>query len=616
MSVRLRLTLIVVLVALVPLGVSALLTFRIHQQAFDEVLGALHRKTAENAAARVHASLVDHQQGLERLTTKVVTWDELSRAERDAALWLVFREHPDILSASLLDLSGQQQARHAYLVPETAPSEPDHPVARFGMVRQLLAGLGQSEGDIVRVGDPVFHPDLEQAIVPVEVPVRGPEGRRWTVVVMVSLRSVCEGVRSGEAGGMELLLLDEGGRVLCGQPKHARGKQLAGLKLESGTYAPAHYLGADGQEMMQSSVQLPRGWWAVAQRPSADALAPSQRMRWLGAWSLVVSLLSALVIGLLLARSVIKPLTYLMQTATRFGQGQYDQRVQLAGGGELSALGDAFDSMRTEIRRRDAEIREFSDKLRERVEAQTAQLTQAHEQLLSSQKQAVLSTLSSGIAAEVNNPLTGVLGLAQLLRARAEGDPSRQQEGDLLRQIEQAAQRIRTVMMGLLALSEKQENNQFAPVSLNDLLASTARLVQAEADGKGVRLACEYSLQPLVVEGDFTQLQQAVLQLLTNAISATDADGQVHVRPQQSSGEVASIVIADNGSGIPAEVLDRIYDPFFSTKRAPEGAGLGLTVAHRIVELHRGTLHAESDLGVGTRVTITLPLIQSLEMSA
>jgi HAMP domain-containing protein len=453
MSVRLRLMLIVVFVALVPLGISALLTFRIHQQAFDEALGSIHRKTAENAAARAHALLAAREQDLERLTTKVVDWVDLSPAERDAALWLVYREHPDVVSVSLRDRAGREQGRPAFVVPETASVEPDHPVVSPALVERLIAATPTGDTELTRVGEPLFDPDLEHAVVPVEIPVHGPDRQRWVVLVMLSLQGVCSEVRSGETGAMEVLVLDEQGRALCAPDGRQRGVAVPGLTLESGIYAPTHYKDRDGLEMMQSSVQLPRGWWAVAQRPSEVALAPSQRMRWLGAYCRLVSLIGALVIGSLLARSITEPLQSLMDTAKRFGQGQYEARVVLAGGGELSALGDAFDRMRVEIRERDKEIREFNDKLQERVDAQTAQLKQAQEHLLSSQKHAVLSTLSSGIATEVNNPLTGVLGRAQRLRSRTQEDPSRPREGVMLLQNEQAAQRIRTVMMGVLALS-------------------------------------------------------------------------------------------------------------------------------------------------------------------
>lgn len=235
-------------------------------------------------------------------------------------------------------------------------------------------------------------------------------------------------------------------------------------------------------------------------------------------------------------------------------------------------------------------------------------------QLQISEKMASIGMLAAGVAHEVNTPLTGIASFTQMLLEGADpADPRTQ----LLEKIERQTFRAAKIVNGLLTLSRQGAAglSDRAPVDVNAVIGDVLGLVEHQLEAANIRIRRELAPSALVVDGIEHKLQQVFLNLFLNARDAMPRGGWLSVTTRREEGSVIAEV-ADTGSGIPAEHLARIYDPFFTTKPIGHGTGLGLSIAYGIVREHDGTINVESHLGQGTRFTLTLPASQSFGQPA
>lgn len=222
---------------------------------------------------------------------------------------------------------------------------------------------------------------------------------------------------------------------------------------------------------------------------------------------------------------------------------------------------------------------------------------------------ASLGMLAAGVAHEVNTPLTGISSYAQmLLDDTPEEDPRRR----LLKKVEAQTFRAARIVNNLLEFA-RNRNNEYRPVALDTLLDDTLDLLQERLSKKGIRLSWNRPEggEPVVVEGNDGELQQVFTNLLLNAQDAMSETGG-HLKVElRAEGDRALAIIEDDGPGIPRERLDKIFQPFYSTKLNRGGTGLGLSISYDIVRRHHGEMRVWSRLGEGTRFTVDLPLGRS-----
>jgi len=232
------------------------------------------------------------------------------------------------------------------------------------------------------------------------------------------------------------------------------------------------------------------------------------------------------------------------------------------------------------------------------------QLTDAQQALMQSERLASMGQLAAGIAHEVNNPLGVVLLYAHMLMDSL--DPASELHADM-RTIVEEADRCKTIVSGLLNFARK---NRVALRScdLTQLVDHFLSVVQPPA---GVIVRSEHAEQPLLAEVDADQITQVLTNLVTNAIAAMPEGGTLTVRTSGSEDEV-TLVVADNGTGIPEEHRSKIFEPFFTTKQMGMGTGLGLAVTYGIIKMHRGRIGVRSNTNAaagptGSVFTIELP---------
>ncbi len=609
MSLRLKLVTIILFVALVPLAVSSFSSLRLHTRAFDDQLRDRQRKVASVAAAMVKDYFDTTTRQLQ-VTALTVKWEALSAAERKGALWLVYGRNDDVQAVGLMDTQGAGKDAVFLHEPGTTPGTAAHPVA----TDKLLERIGKSaphkraRADGMALGR-VFRADgQDHPTISVAIRVPAPGGESWTLVVGMSLRTVCTKLARMSGKSLKARLIDGDGRDLCGDAKQP-DESVAALGKPVAPGPTTHtFDDKAGVTMLAAIADAGRGWRVVAAQPRANALAPSRQIRNQALYWLALGVIVALVTGILLARGISKPIDTLVASANELAEGHYEQRIEVTSKDELGQLSRTFNHMGEEIERRDAEIRSWNTELQERVDERTKELADAQAQLLQSQKVAAVSTLGAGIAHEINNPLTTVLGGTQLVRQSLarQGD---QKLTPLLSDVEHEAKRIRDIIRTMLKFSQDQTGAKHTPIEVNAFLDSTFELNAHKLKTSQVTVERSYAEDLPAILGNETKLSQAILHIVSNAIAAmSEAGGQLFVTTSQPQDKLVEIVIRDTGKGMAPNVLEKIFEPFFTTKDEWTKQGLGLTEAHSIIEEHHGTIRAESELGVGSSFIIRLPV--------
>jgi two-component system NtrC family sensor kinase len=257
------------------------------------------------------------------------------------------------------------------------------------------------------------------------------------------------------------------------------------------------------------------------------------------------------------------------------------------------------------------EVTEWSQKLEEKVVQKTEELRQAQRQVLHMEKMASLGKLSATVAHELNNPLTGMLIYAQLVKRDLAEQPLegavREELTGYLSMIERECSRCGAIVQNLL-LFARRSGAAMTPTDLNEVVERSLMLVRHQLEACGTRLHTELLAEDRQVQADGAQLQQALVALLVNAVEAMKGketgERELTLRLQGNADEV-QLEVGDSGVGIPPEVQPQIFEPFFSTKE--NGVGLGLAVVYGIVERHGGRIEVDSEVGRGTRFRLRLP---------
>lgn len=255
-------------------------------------------------------------------------------------------------------------------------------------------------------------------------------------------------------------------------------------------------------------------------------------------------------------------------------------------------------------------IRQASETLHREKERQreAAFRRMMEERMAVAERLASLGTLAAGVAHEINNPLAVINDSAGWLTAVLQKDgapePLHAKLVKGLSKIQTSVDRARRITHQLLGFARKQETD--SEVDVAALAREALRLVDKEARNRGVAVALDAPEDLPVIWSDPYRLRQVVLNLVTNALQATPADGSVRVTAAPW-GDGVELSVADTGQGIAPENLERIFEPFFSTKPPGEGTGLGLYVSNSIVRELGGTMEVQSELGQGAQFTIRLP---------
>jgi PAS domain S-box-containing protein len=235
------------------------------------------------------------------------------------------------------------------------------------------------------------------------------------------------------------------------------------------------------------------------------------------------------------------------------------------------------------------------------------QRTQA--QLIRSAKLAAIGELAAGVAHEINNPLTSIMGFTRLLLQKMDDDDPMKED---LQIVDREAARTKAIVRGLLDFARQREP-RLESADVNEIVRTTMTLVHHQAKGTGVIIRESFDETLPLVSLDANQIEQVFLNIVTNAIQAMPEGGELKVltayRPHAVDGtDCVAVEFHDTGTGIAEENLPRIFDPFFTTKEVGQGTGLGLSISYGIVESHGGWIEVETEMGQGSTFKVMLPV--------
>lgn len=306
-----------------------------------------------------------------------------------------------------------------------------------------------------------------------------------------------------------------------------------------------------------------------------------------------------------------RPVKALERGTERLAAGDLGYQIEVHSKDEIGELASSFNSMSRQLHAEHDENVAWTHTLEQRVEQKTRELKRAHEHALHTEKMASIGKMAAVLAHEINNPLSGILTYAKLLRKWVDRDDSgrnhRKEICESLDLIALESRRCGDLVKNLLTFSRATPMN-LQPANLNQVIDRSLRLVQHQLDLAGIQVQprLDPDLPPVVC--DAAQIEQVLLALIMNALDALPQGGNLWLTTSFShEPNRVRIVVRDDGSGIPPDILPRIFEPFLTTKETGRGVGLGLAISHSILERHNGNIEVQSEPGRGTTFTVTLP---------
>jgi signal transduction histidine kinase len=350
---------------------------------------------------------------------------------------------------------------------------------------------------------------------------------------------------------------------------------------------------------------------AVVVAVGMDALQRVQRQSRLAAlvFAAVAIVLLALGLDFLGRRLVHRPLAAVLDTMARASAGDLAARAPRGSRDEIGAVAEGLNGMLDRMAG-------FNETLKAAVERATEGLRKANRELLEAaqrlfaarrelargQRLALAGQMAASVAHQVGTPLNVISGYVQMLRAKQEdGSP----DAERLRTIQEQIARVTTIVQSLLDRTRRPELT-LVPVAPGEVLEGLAELVRPSLVGRGIELDLDVAPGLAEVGADRVQLEQALLNLVSNAVDAMPGGGRLSLGARPDGDRVA-LVVADTGDGIPPEDLPRVFDPLYTTKPPGKGTGLGLPILREVVTAHGGTVRLESRAGEGTTAVVLLP---------
>jgi len=316
----------------------------------------------------------------------------------------------------------------------------------------------------------------------------------------------------------------------------------------------------------------------------------------------------------LVRREIYLPLADLEEGAQLVSAGDRRHVIPVRRHDEIGHLAESFNAMTVALGRSERDLEGWAHTLEQRVEEKTAALRLAEAKAAHADKLASVGLLAAGIAHEINNPLTGVLTFAHLVRDRLPAGSGEAEDIDI---IIRETKRCASIIRRLLDFA-REKQPEMANADLNQAIRETVQLVEHQVGFQNVTFVWEIEpLPPVWMDGN--QMKQVFMNIVVNAKEAMEGAGTLTIRtrllptfvataPGRRAGPAIEAVFTDTGCGIPKGDLVRVFDPFFTSKEPGKGVGLGLSVSYSIVRAHGGTIEVESEVGRGTSFRIVLPV--------
>ncbi|HEX8821809.1 MAG TPA: HAMP domain-containing protein, partial [Archangium sp.] len=542
-----RLMLVLALVGVVPVLLLGGLSFRANRDALHQMVGGLQTQAATDLARSCHQLVLLGVDNL-RVAAEYLPLEHLEPQQASSMLSIPLRQLTALNLLVLVDAEGRALAPTVFS-PEGSGTRQRVTEASLALFsRQAPVRDALSAG--AAIGPPYRTPEAPAGRV--ALAVRTGESASRLLLAELSLAELGRRVEElTQERGLAFIVDPQGVPVAHTQAGAALSEEERGLVSEGlsrGVSVVRTVRGVDGVEYLAAFAPVPDlGWGAVVGRRASEAFAPAEHVRRYTFFWAVVALVATGVLGLVLARGVGQPVARLSEGVAALAAGRYDQRVAEGGRDELGLLARSFNHMADELQRREAELRRWSEELQQRVDEGTRQLREAQDQITRTRRLAALGSLSAGIAHELNNPLTGILGLLSL---SSEELPTESRLGQSLRMALEQARRMARIIRDLRQMAEQEREGAGRPLELALPVKAALQEVREELQSRGVSLKCEISEPPPRVLGHADQLQKVAANLLQNALTAMPKGGSLTVGLAAVEGDAVCLSVKDTGKGI------------------------------------------------------------------
>jgi len=611
-----QLILFMLAATVLPLAVVGFLLLRGAEAEISRRITSEQQARATGASEAVATYLLGAVESIAR-SAEAFDWGSASDEERLGGLKLIYRQSEAVSAVALVDADGKLLGPPVF----TEDGMGAHPQFSYQGLEKLqraiplrtLVGGGKGQAAMSSAYE---HSRGQMAALAVAVKLQPSQQSPFALAELGlgALDGLLASRASLESGRIDLV--DGEGRVVASSEPGTLLQKLPGSLWEP----VKARLGGDGAHSVSITMAEPYlvsaravrgqlGLSTVVSVPERVALRPVRAMRRTVLLSVGGALAMKLLLGGLFTRRMNRRIGAVVQGAERFSQGDLTARIPATGSDELTDLSETFNRMGGELEAARAKLVRWNDELRQRVEEAVADLREAQDQLVESQKMAAIGQLGAGVAHEINNPLAGILGNTQLLMLdRAESDP----DFDTLKKIEQMAKRCKDITQNLLRFSQSRDKGELRPMDLNAVVRDAFSLSDNQTKGEGIAVVVKLQPGPLMVQGDPGHLSQVVLAMMQNARTAMMKSQVKELRiSTRAETHNAVVEVADTGKGIAPEHLPRIYDPFFTTKDVWTNVGLGLSVAYRVISEHKGRIDVATEVGRGSTFTVRIPRLAS-----
>jgi len=317
----------------------------------------------------------------------------------------------------------------------------------------------------------------------------------------------------------------------------------------------------------------------------------------------VLCVILLLVILFFITSSIIHPLQNMVLATNKIAQGDLNHKVEINFRDEIGQLSQSFNQMTENLKMANENLIQWGKTLEKRVEERTKELRDTQDQLIQSEKMASLGKMAAGVAHEINNPLTSILINTHLMLEKIGKNPAFQES---LALIADETQRCTNIVKGLLEYS-RQNPPQKAYSNVNQIINRTLALLENQASFQNIRIVKNLDGHLPQIKLDKDKVKQVFWNLMINASEAMPNGGSLTIISQLSADEkFIEIVFIDTGVGIPKEAMNKLFDPFYTTKTS--GTGLGLAVSYGIINQHQGKIEVKSEVGQGSVFVVSLPI--------
>lgn len=605
MRVRTKFISITLFVAAVPLLMSASQSIRVHEKTLNDILLQLHGTSAELGAQAVQQHMSHTKAGLRTIVQDTIDWEALSSSEKQAAMQLILSQSPDALTVTLEQQDGEilHLSRHRPALP--APVEAD--------IVNLRSVLPPTDAEVA-IGSPIQLVGATP-LLPLSISDHTLDGRlSATIGVALTLDKLCATLERAHPEQGSVFLVDARNRLLCENGTPSKTFEVHPSLTRAIDAGQKVYTRESPSEELRGAVaKTTDGFSVIVEQPLAILAAPTRLLRGQVALWLAVGALAAIASGFILGRSILEPLERLAAAAARIGAGIFGERIKDSEfDAEFAELATSFNTMSHAIAERDREIQEWNQELQRRIDQRSRELEAAQDALLSSRKMAGLSVTTAGVAHELNNPLTGVLGLAQVLVSRLKRRGEASQDIEILTSIVGESKRMQALLERMKVLHSDPEHSTHREVSCSNLLEGALMTRKRELEQQGITVVKPQTGAPVFVWGHLERLHMVFVELLENAHralreSVAEGEGRIVLEVNEVNDDWVEIAVEDNGPGIPDSEHSRVFEPFFTTKPGGVGQGLGLSQVYRMVEAHSGKVWISSDCTTGCRIVVRLP---------